>query len=394
MENSLDNRHGADIPKSGLSERGNVHPESTGGNRAQPDPAVSIAPLPIKIIFWLLLGATSVILAEVVSFSSPFPFFDGWGLLVVVPLYTLHSLVLVWIVFRPKRITFRALFLAGAIFGMYEAYITKVLWQPTWGDATRIVGGLSLMQTAVLALFWHPLMSFILPLIVAEGLFTVSHETADTLPQFLRPRPGTRAAFLVAAIFAVYCGLTQGLNSPSPGVSWISGLAAGLVFGALALVWRRITRGRAYTLRALLPSGREGFFLGAILLVDYLWQGIFIRPEALPRTPGPHLTVWGIYLVLGTLLYFTIWRAPGLPPADDRQSMALLPTSAENRSPRFLSWRMAWVFWIVFPLTSAVATLIKPAAAAVVLLSWGLGIGLGVLTLVRSVLALIRKDHG
>jgi hypothetical protein len=27
------------------------------------------------------------------------------------------------------------LFLAGALLGMCEAYVTKVLWKPTWGDA-------------------------------------------------------------------------------------------------------------------------------------------------------------------------------------------------------------------------------------------------------------------
>ena len=33
-------------------------------------------PRRVKLLFWLLLGALSVILAEVVSFASPFPFFD------------------------------------------------------------------------------------------------------------------------------------------------------------------------------------------------------------------------------------------------------------------------------------------------------------------------------
>lgn len=59
-------------------------------------------PFPIKLLFWLLLGITSVILAEVVSFSSPFPFFDDWGLTAVFPLYALHILVLAWIIF-PKK---------------------------------------------------------------------------------------------------------------------------------------------------------------------------------------------------------------------------------------------------------------------------------------------------
>jgi len=91
--------------------------------------------LNLNILFWVLWGAISVILTEVVSFSSPFPFFTLWGVLVVFPLYTLHVLVLSWLIFRPKRLNLNILFLAGALLGMCEAYVTKVLWKPTWGDA-------------------------------------------------------------------------------------------------------------------------------------------------------------------------------------------------------------------------------------------------------------------
>ena len=49
-------------------------------------------PLGRKLVFWLLLGVLSVIFAEVTCASSPYPFFDTWGLLVVTPLYTLHTL--------------------------------------------------------------------------------------------------------------------------------------------------------------------------------------------------------------------------------------------------------------------------------------------------------------
>jgi len=88
-----------------------------------------------RALFWVLWGAISVILTEVVSFSSPFPFFTLWGVLVVFPLYTLHVLVLSWLIFRPKRLNLNILLLAGALLGMCEAYVTKVLWKPTWGDA-------------------------------------------------------------------------------------------------------------------------------------------------------------------------------------------------------------------------------------------------------------------
>ena len=343
--------------------------------------------LRVKLLFWLLLGACSVILAEVVSFSSPFPFFDAWGLGVVLPLYSLHVLVLAWIVFRPKRVTLSALFLAGALLGLYEAYITKVLWQPTWGDSTWTAGGMYVVQSAILLLFWHPLMAFMLPLFAAEGLFTSSGETLASLPLGLRRRLGGRKTPVTVIIFAIFCGLYQAVGSPSPGVSLLSGLAAGLVFGGLSLVWRRVTRGQAYPLRAMLPSRREALVLGALLLAVYLWQGITLRPEALPRSLGPHLTVWALYLLFGLLLALNLRRAPALPQAEEGETPPSDSEPAAAGSQHFISWKLLAIFWAVFPLASAAGTLLKPAAAVVALLTWGIGLALGALLLLRSLLA-------
>jgi len=340
----------------------------------------------IKWLFWLLLGVISVVFAEVVSFSSPFPFFDGWGLLVVLPLYTLHILVFSWILFSSKKITLNALFLAGAIFGMYEAYITKVLWQPTWGEMTLVVGGIYLVQSALLVLFWHPWMAFAVPLLIAEGLFTSSHEILDCLPVFLKRRLIGKMVPATVIIFAVYCGMYQGLNSPSAGISLLSGLASGLIFGILTCIWRWLTRKQTYSLRLLLPDQREGMILSILLLVTYLWQGILVRSEALPQTIGPHLTIWGMYVVFGILLYLNIKHGPDLPSSSSENITVLNENSRVSSS----SWKAALLFGIVFSLTSALITWIKLAAVPVIWLSWGIGVGLGILIIVQSIIFSIR----
>jgi hypothetical protein len=63
------------------------------------------------------------------------------GIIGVFPLYTLHTLVLGWVIFQRKRVTLNSMFLAGMIFGLYESCITKVLWVPTWGNTQWIAGG-------------------------------------------------------------------------------------------------------------------------------------------------------------------------------------------------------------------------------------------------------------
>jgi hypothetical protein len=72
-----------------------------------------------KLLFWAILGGLSVFFAEVTIGSSPFAFFDAWGLIVVCPLYLLHLLFLGRIAVWKGRPRFSALFFAGALFGLY-----------------------------------------------------------------------------------------------------------------------------------------------------------------------------------------------------------------------------------------------------------------------------------
>lgn len=80
-----------------------------------------------RLLFCIILGCLSCFFAEVVSGSYPYPFTTPWGLLSVFPLYTLHTLVLASLVYRRGRPRFSTLYQAGCVFGMYEAYVTKVL---------------------------------------------------------------------------------------------------------------------------------------------------------------------------------------------------------------------------------------------------------------------------
>jgi hypothetical protein len=338
---------------------------------------VAAPPFRVKLLFWLLLGALSVILAEVVSFSSPFAFFDLWGLLVVYPLYTVHVLVLAYIIFRRHRVTLHSLLLAGAILGMYEAYLTKVLWSPTWGEMPWVMGGLYLGQTAILVLFWHPLMAFALPVVVAENAFTSTTETADLLPGLIQKvRQSPRGRWLLVAGFALFCALPAATNAPSPAVALLSAAAASVFFGGLCLLWWRLAQRQGYTFRSLLPNSREAAVLIGLLLVVYLWQGAFIRPEALPRTVGPHLTVWAIYLVLFGLLYLNVRRAP--------RYAALEAVGAHP-----LPWRSLLLFAIVYGLASALGVLVKPVAFIGVITFWALCPSLGLVVLVQAILIAI-----
>ena len=118
-------------------------------------------------LFWLILAALSTFFAEVFSGSDMFPYFSAWGLLVVVPLYGLHTILLAHLVYRVKKPRFSSLVFAGMIFGLYEAYLTKVLWAPPWGNPVMIAE-FAPVETLVLVFWWHCWFSFIIPLLVAS----------------------------------------------------------------------------------------------------------------------------------------------------------------------------------------------------------------------------------
>ena len=146
--------------------------ESTAAVRGPDDHA---PPRRVRWLFWAILGAFSVFFAEVTIGSMMFPFVDPFGLLVTCPLYGLHILVLSTLVLKRGRASFASLFFAGNLFGLYEAYITKALWNPPWHTALGgRVGGVGVLEAMILVLFWHAIMSFLVPLVAAERFLTSS----------------------------------------------------------------------------------------------------------------------------------------------------------------------------------------------------------------------------
>ena len=104
----------------------------------------------------------SVVFVEVPAGSTMFPFFTVWGLLVVLPLYLLHSVFLAAVVFRFGRPRFWTLYAAGVLYGMYEAYITKVLWTSFRPEGPFVtLGGIAVFETILLVLYLHPLLAFV-----------------------------------------------------------------------------------------------------------------------------------------------------------------------------------------------------------------------------------------
>ena len=230
-----------------------------------------------------------------------YPFFNVVSYLLVLPLYTLHTLVLWYIVFNYGRGEMYVLFPAGAIFGLYEAYITKVLWNPTWSEAAFKIGGVAVIETMVLVLFWHAFLAFILPLFLAETYLTSSREILEGLPEWLRAWvmrvKNGRLVYLVPFI----AGFFQASGSSSVEYSLGSGILNSAVLILLVAYWRRIG-GNRYTMRELLPGRRAFIVLGVLLALDYIILGFLLRPEEIPDLAS-QASIWVLYVFFDYLLF-------------------------------------------------------------------------------------------
>ena len=319
-------------------------------------------------LFWIILAAFSTFFAEVFSGSDMFPFFHPWGLLVVVPLYGFHIVVLANLVYRAPKPRFASLVFAGMLFGLYEAYLTKVLWAPPWGQAL-IVGGVAPLEILVLVFWWHAWLSFIIPLLVAEKLFTQSTELSISIPGKIGKFLNSWRGLVLVMVFG---GVFQSINSPSVGESLLSGLTTTAVLIGLVLLWRRVTQDKSYTMKDLLPNQKQFKRLLIPTGIMYLALGILFRPEAYPGLVG-HLIIWILY---GGSFYLL---SRSIQASDTEQK-------AEESSLDVWQNKRWLLLAGVFPLAAVAGELLfGPIANPLALIFWLGGILFGVIMFIKAV---------
>jgi hypothetical protein len=324
-------------------------------------------------LFWIILAAFSTFFAEVFSGSDMFPFFHGWGLLVVVPLYGLHIIILSSLVYRAPQPRFSSLVFAGMLFGLYEAYLTKVLWAPPWGDPV-IIAGFAPVETLVLVFWWHAWFSFIIPLLVAEKLLTDSTSLGRCFPgkigEFFNSWWGLAGVMIFGGFF-------QSINSPSIGESLLSGISTSAILILLVLVWKRVTRDKSYSMRELLPDRKQFKWLLVPTAIMYLVMGILIRPDWYPGFIG-HLMIWILYGISFYLLYRSQKREEIIT------NEGVLNTWTNKK----------WLILAgIFPLaTTAGELLLGWLATPLALIFWLGGIAFGLVMFIKAVRLTFPKD--
>ncbi|MHA1734363.1 MAG: hypothetical protein ACTSU5_20680 [Promethearchaeota archaeon] len=266
-----------------------------------------------KITLSLLMGMLSMFYAEVFAGSFPLWFLDWWGIFVTFPLYMLHALFFLNLAFRTRRTRLFQLYMFGVFFGLYESWITKVTFIGYPGESGPILGlvaGIAIWEFFSVVFFWHPVMSFILPVLVFEifsrGCQAPGSEAGggDEPQNFL---PGYRVVLsktgrskgFVAIMYVAggsFLATSSGLDLSVALVT--AGGSVFLLWLVLAVARKQAPDGFSiYDLRL----GKGGFSLVTVaLLAMYLILYFTIAPEVVTLLPA--LVIVAFYALNGALV--------------------------------------------------------------------------------------------
>ncbi len=319
-----------------------------------------------KALSILLLGVLSMLFAEVFSGASTLWFLTWFGVLITLSLYLGHALFFFNVAVRTNRTSLRQLYFFGMMFGLYEALITKVLWfgyPNATGPSVGYFFGIAWGEFLTLVLFWHPVMSFILPVLAYELL------SKDIIPGHEWLLQKNRLT-LIGVVALIVTGAVFQSNGAKYNVIVSVGSMAGTLLIILAL--QCLTRGK--TRHSLIIGTKGMIVLVAYLIALYSAMTVVIYPERLPKTAVPYLLIF-LWYVLAILL---LWV--------DR------PISKINKLElRVFSARDMGIAGIVVIAATAVFSEMSTVSYAILLVFFIGLMGAGVVLFLGNVMNLVRR---
>ncbi len=251
------------------------------------------------------------------------------------------------------------LYLLGALFGLYEGVVTRVLWfgypnseGPIFGTIGG-AGGIAILEYLTLIFFWHPIFAFILPILVYEVLILKEGEnTTGIFPSHIPWLRKTRKNKVVFALLTLTGSLFLSLSlnyDPIPVTISILGTLA--IFIAPYLVSRKFS----------CPTDIRGFELGKkgfSVLFIYMIIGLYVPMWFIMDVFYPRPSIFGIFLYVLSYVclislfwcYPRITDRPKLPPAIHH----------ENRGKAFFNPRVVMLSWLLLMALSIPYAIIHP----------------------------------
>jgi hypothetical protein len=251
-----------------------------------------------KAALILLAGTLSMFFAEVCSGASVLWFATAWAWLLTFWLYLSHFVLLINLALRFQRTSLTALYLWGVLFGLYESWITKVTWAGYIGQ-TPILGtvlGFAVCESPIIVLFYHPVMSFIVPILVLERMSGEERILRGHRSWLVTTRRNWLVAFFLVAMSSTFLAF---------GAKGRMLAAAGSILGSVAimgLLYRLVLRRGAgqFSLQSLKLERRSLGMLIAYVVMLYVLGFFFLLPERIASAPTILLTVvfYGVVVAL------------------------------------------------------------------------------------------------
>ncbi len=225
-----------------------------------------------------------IVCTEVFAGSiMPLGLWHPWTLLVTYWLYFAHFFLFTTLAIRTGRTSLSSLYLWGVLFGLYESWITKVVWAGYGGDGDFVLGKIGWYgySEISMAFMFHPVMAFILPLAITCLLCPPLRRVFPDLAWITGK--SKRARFV--QIYMVFCFVpTMAMNGQC-----LQNLALNLTAVIFALiVLLAVTRRplAASDGRPIVAFGRWGFVglcVYLMLLYGVTYKGL--HAECLPSVP-------------------------------------------------------------------------------------------------------------
>ncbi|MEM3397264.1 MAG: hypothetical protein QW620_07850 [Thermoplasmata archaeon] len=251
-----------------------------------------------RLFPFLFIGSLSMLFAEIYSGASRAWFLDPLGWLFTFPLYTTHVCIFLYLALVWKKFKVCHLYLFGVLFSLYESWVTKVLWCGYFdqtGPGFGTFAGLAMPETLILVFFWHPVMSFLVPVIVFESLTGLVIWEHEMVMQKTRRRTIILTGFSV--LMGAFVANGNGLNPNWVALSFLGTILVVVVFYLLA---------RGKDVRAFLFPRKWFYLLSLYIISLYAVSFLFLLPERIPNSLVPYISVLGVYAFVILLLALTI----------------------------------------------------------------------------------------
>jgi hypothetical protein len=320
----------------------------------------------------ILIGLIVLICAEVFSGASlQKGLWHPWTVLVTYWLYFAHFFFFTTLAVRTGRTSLSALYLWGVLFGLYESWITKVIWYGYSGDGKFAMGHIGPFGFSELSMvfIFHPVASFIIPLAVTCLLCPPLRRLFPELAWFTGKSRGARVvqAYLVFSFAPV-----MAFNSGGP-INLTVNLALAII---LLLVLLRLAQPAldAPDGRPILVFGRWGFgglcvYLAFLYGVGY----VVLRPEGRPS----------VAVQLSTFVFYA-FAVAGLRLLRRREPLAVAPV--EKRELRLVTKLFAVLLALALGISLIGRNPVLFPAIALNFVVWGLlGFVLAALSLAQAV---------